>query len=218
MKLILKIKRNYYFLITTILIFFLAIIFLNIYSQKVIPKIDSYAKQKIKANIYSKITKNLDNIYNYDLDKLFILYQNNDKDIIYVDYNLKSSYELLNIFVSNIKNDISNMEKINIPFMMQSDNIFLSNLGPKITIYYESTNSIIANLKTKITNYGLNNALIEIYIHLEIDNQITMPIKKDIQKEKFDILISAKVINGKVPSLYGNTITQNSSILDIPLK
>ena len=107
---------------------------------------------------------------------------------------------------------------IEVPILISSDNILLANIGPKIKIKYDFTNSLIANIQTKVTNFGINNALIEIYLHLEITYLITIPINIEKYKEKYDLLISSKVIQGKVPSFYGNSIIKDGNILDIPIE
>jgi len=38
----------------------------------------------------------------------------------------------------------------------------LSNLGPKIPVKFDLVGEVIINIETKITNYGINNAMMEI--------------------------------------------------------
>ena len=218
MKLKNKIKRKYYILFSLSLIFFLFVILFAIYSKKINPKLESYTHQKVKEILEDNITNNINTIYDDSFSDILKIVQNDDNEIIYVDYNLNKSYKVLNEYIKNLKKTIIKENIIKVPILISSDNILLANIGPKIKIKYDFTNSLIANIQTKVTNFGINNALIEIYLHLEITYLITIPINVEKYKEKYDLLISSKVIQGKVPSFYGNSIIKDGKILDIPIE
>ena len=218
MKLKNKIKRKYYILFSFILILFLFVILFSVYSKKINPKLESYTYQKVKEELESNIIKNINNIYNDNFNNLLEIVQNSDNEIVYVDYDLNKSYDILNNYVNNLKKTIIKKDIIEVPFLISSDNILLANIGPKIMIKYDFTNSILANIETKVTNFGINNALIEIYLHLEINYLITIPLNIEKHKEKYDLLLNSKVIQGKVPSFYGNSYIKEGAILDIPIE
>ena len=77
--------------------------------------------------------------------------------------------------------------------------------------------TILANIKTKITDYGMNNALAEAYIVITLDGQMITPFGQKDEKTTYELLISSKIINGRVPTLYGTSFTVNSLIFDIPI-
>ena len=91
-------------------------------------------------------------------------------------------------------------------------------MRPKITVKINYTDALLTNIYTKITNYGMNNALVEAYIKISIEGQIITPITKNAEKIDYDMLISSKIINGRVPLYYGGYISTSSSIFDIPIK
>ena len=70
----------------------------------------------------------------------------------------------------------------------------------------------MTNLRTKVTNYGLNNALVEVYVYVEFSNQIITPFKKQEMKLEYDAVIASMMIEGEVPSFYNGTIEKESSI------
>lgn len=218
MKLKNKIKRKYYILFSFILILFLFVILFSVYSKKINPKLESYTYQKVKEELESNIIRNINNIYNDNFNNLLEIVQNSDNEIVYVDYDLNKSYDILNNYVNNLKKTIIKKDIIEVPFLISSNNILLANIGPKIMIKYDFTNSILANIETKVTNFGINNALIEIYLHLEINYLITIPLNIEKYKEKYDLLLNSKVIQGKVPSFYGNGYIKEGAILDIPIE
>lgn len=208
-----RLKRKYYILISLILIFFFTCFFISFYNKKVVLKLDSYANQMVKEELQKKILKNINNVYSNSLNDLLIMHLNSNNEILFIDYNLKKSYEILNNYVNNLSSDIKQSNIITIPFFAANDSLLFANLGPKVSVKYDFINSVIANIHTKVTNYGINNALLEVYLHLEINYLITIPINTKKYKEEYDLLLTSKVINGKVPSIYGTNITKDSSIV-----
>ena len=64
-----------------------------------------------------------------------------------------------------------------------------------------------------MTNYGINNALVEIYLEVSLKYDLITPVQMQSQSLDFNVLLGAKIINGTVPNWYGNElITQSSSI------
>lgn len=167
---------------------------------------------------------------------ILLVTKNKNDEILLVNYDLEKTYKILTDVSSVLKNAISDLENgnikvgieddflcnsskglvVNIPLFLNSKNIFLNNLGPRIPVIVRFNETLLTNIKTKVTNYGLNNALLEIYITVEIKKIIITPVKTFDDVFNYDILISALVVNGSVPNFYGG-ITSNSSILDIPM-
>ena len=104
---------------------------------------------------------------------------------------------------------------LKVPLFLGSDNIFLNNIGPRIPIVVNFNETFLTNVKTKVTNYGFNNALLEVYITVEMQKLMITPLKKDNSKFHYNILVSSLVVNGSVPEFYGGTYESSSGILDI---
>jgi len=43
------------------------------------------------------------------------------------------------------------------------------------------------------------------------------PVSAEKKTISYDLLISSKIINGRIPDLYGNYLTTNSSIFEVPI-
>lgn len=218
-----RLKRKYYIIINILLVFFLSFSLVNIYTKKTSSKIteitETYYKKEIDNDL-NNLVKDVRN--NNTLNEILKIYKNKDGEILYVDYDLNNTYKVLDIVTSRIKKEVESGEfpeggiVLKLPFYVGSNNIFLNNLGPKITVKINYIDSILANIYTKVTNYGLNNALVEAYIKINIDGQIITPITNNKTSVEYDLLISSKIINGRVPEFYGNYLTSNSSVFDIP--
>jgi sporulation protein YunB len=211
-----KIKRFYYYLITTILIFFCAFFLFNIYSQKTSKKIEKISKTYFEKEVYNYLNNISRKII---IDDILHIYKNDDGEILYVDYNMTNTYIILSKVTKNIKNELNKKEFVilRLPFLIGSNNVFFSNLGPQITVKINFIDSLLTNVYSKITNYGMNNALVESYIKITITGRIITPVGSSEQKVDYNMLIASKVINGRIPLYYGGLINTSSNILDIPI-
>ena len=67
--------------------------------------------------------------------------------------------------------------------------------------------------KTKVTNYGVNNILVELYLVIETNNKMIVPYSEHQFGETYEIVLASKVIMGSVPLYYGDTIEKSSAII-----
>lgn len=107
---------------------------------------------------------------------------------------------------------------IEIPFGLITRNTFFSNLGPKIPVKLNYIGDVVSNISTKIKQYGINNALVEVSIKLELTAQIILPFMTEKKKMEYDIPVAIKIIQGIVPSYYGNGLVKDSAIYALPIE
>ena len=88
--------------------------------------------------------------------------------------------------------------------------VFVANLGPVIPLRMSFLGQVSSHLKTKVTSYGINNLLLEVYVEVEIKEKISLPKSSDIVAIKVEAPLSIKVISGVVPNYYGGIIDKNS--------
>ena len=79
--------------------------------------------------------------------------------------------------------------------------MFTNNLGPKIPIKMELDGNVLTSLKTKVKNYGVNSALIEVYVNIEANVDIIIPFCNTKIKVTNEVPISIKVAKGNVSSI-----------------
>jgi sporulation protein YunB len=185
--------------------------------------IDTYNNQLITNYVTTEaLTKNhLNNIVN--------LTKNSKDEILAIDYNIEESYQVLRLVSDSLKQglintdfksltnnydyDIKNGLILFYPLGLASNKIFLNNLGPKIPIKISFLNDLLTGINTKVTNYGINNCLVEMYLNITINSTITIPAASQKVTNSYDILLSAKVVMGQVPSYLGGNIENSSPIL-----
>ena len=200
-------------IILIILIFILFIYIYNILSKNLNHYYLNYSENEASRIITSAISKAVnDQILKEIKDNdLYTIIRNKDEEIEMIDYN---SY-LVNIFLRDVTNNIMNylaMEEDksnNASFYIPMGSIFqnpvLNNRGPKIPVRMELVGSVITGINSRVKDYGINNSLIEIYVHIEVKERVILPVTaKDVTIVN-DIPISYKIIKGKIPSYYSNS-------------
>ncbi len=217
------------------LIFFFTYILFNWYSKFVSKRLIDIAH--VKLNEFMDYF--LSNKINYDLFKgdnlkdIIVINKNSDGEILYVSYDMDKSYKVLDLVTKELEDNINDLENGNVGNtqnisggkngillklpMFIGNNAIISNLGPKIYVPINFVGSILTNLKTKITDYGINNALVEIYVTVKLSTNIISPTSSKEMVIDYDVLIASVVVNGRVPSVYGGLIESKSSGLSIPI-
>jgi sporulation protein YunB len=219
--------------IIIVLIIIVTIFLLVIYNKSVTPKINEYSKDVINKFTYEIIMNYINNdlVKEEDFKDILSLTKNKDDEILLVDFNLPKAYELsskiantleekFNSFESGIiiKNDLGIKSakhgiEIDAPLFINSNNALFSNMGPKIPIKTMFIGSIETNLKTNVSSYGLNNSLAQIYVEINITENIITPVNSNQVNLNYEILLDSKLVSGRVPSYYGNNlITKESAI------
>lgn len=215
---------------------------MQLLSYKINPILYRYVNLEVER-ITSNI---IDNVVNETLannldEELFYINENSNGEIEMIDYNTKEVNKLLAEVSNNIQNKLIDLEEgklddfsisdtfkgknfyhtkngiiCEVPMGSISGNGFLSNLGPIIPIKMSFLGQVSCNLKTKVTNYGINNLYLEISVHVEIKERVTMPKNSKDSTIKVDAPLTVKIIQGVVPEYYGGSINQDSNIFSLP--
>lgn len=230
---------NLFMFVVFFCVIIIAVFLFKNYSKNVTENAVLVIQEKIDKIIYQFFTDLItDDVINMEnAGNLLEINKNSKEEIVSVDYNLEKTYKILTDISIILKNTLNNLENgnidvsvydrylkngkygliLNVPFFIGSRNVFLNNLGPMIPVQINFNGTLLTNIKTKVTNYGFNNALLEIYVIVEMEKLIITPVVKDKDKFYYDILIGAVVINGSVPNFYGEIYESSSNILDIPM-
>ena len=104
------------------------------------------------------------------------------------------------------------------PIGLASSNILLNNLGYRIPLKLILNSNVLTGIKTKVTNYGINNALVEINIVLELKEQVILPFISNKIDINTSIPVAIKLIQGSVPNYYLSGINGNSASLTLPVE
>ena len=205
-----KLKNKILFII--ILNIILSFILINFYSKKLSPLLLKLGVIEGKKKGIEIISNNIyDDISSYlDTNELFIVEKDNNGNIEMIDYNTKVVNNILSIASKRV---INNYDKFfinsngiikNIPIGVVTGNIFFSNLGPKIPVKIRLDGNVLTSIKTKVKEYGINSALIDIYVRIEVNFDIIVPFYSKKIKVYNDVPVSMKVVKGNVSSILGS--------------
>ena len=200
---------------------------INKFSTIVVNKaISQVLEDRINTDeIFSTLTDEKGNVQTIDFNPVVVNQVLNVATTIVQD-NLrmleKGNLESIGIYDLNIeKGKLNRIKKgiiTEIPIGVVFKNSVLANVGPKIPIKMHYLGDVNSNIKTKITPYGINNAMVEVGIHLEMTAQIILPFLTDKMSLNCDIPIAIKMIQGNIPSYYGSGLLKDSSIYSIPFE
>ena len=227
-------KNITYILIIMIIMFFLLII--NLINKKVKPIVLTIAEDECQrvSNIIINNSVRKEVASGLNFDELFITTYSNDK-VSSMDFDTI----VVNRVITNINNDILlnlkyieegeienldlnlyNKNKLKkgiiyeVPITLSYNNTFISNLSPKVPVRLHTVGNINSKINTKVTNYGINSALVEVYINIEIELQVVLPLLTKNIKTSTNIPIAIKMINGNIPQFFS---TNSSGSISVPI-
>lgn len=158
---------------------------------------------------------------NIDIDNLIMVVKNSKEEITEVNFDMKSASELLSSITGYMNEHISDYNylgyRIDVPIGILSKNPLLTNVGPKIPIKVELSDVALGNVKTVVKPFGINNALVEVYLDIILRSSILYPFEVIEENTSYSSLITSKIITGKVPDFFGGTINSKSDTINLPL-
>ena len=209
----------------------MALRFINLKVNPVLFEFAELESRKLASIIINNaISKNV--TQNINIDELFLITRDEKGDIKTIDFNpitvnkiltdttnsvqvnLKyieqGKVELLDLATNSlIDYDIDKLKQgiiYEIPSGVVFGNSFLSNIGPKIPVKFSLVGDIVSYINTKITDYGINNALIEVNIVLELSEQVILPFLTNRIEIESSIPVALKLIQGSVTEYYLNGV------------
>lgn len=226
---------------------FMGIVWLFWFSNKrITPIIMDYAE--IQAGriatlvINQAITKEVTN--EIEMEDLFIIIKDDNGNIKSMDFNPLAVNKMLSMVTSNVhmylrsleNGDVDelgllngslseyNAEKLKqgiiyeVPTGVVFGNPMLYNIGPKVPVRLSLIGDIVSNIDTKITSYGINNALIEIIINISVVEQVMLPFASKKVTVSTNVPVAIKLVQGTVPNYYLNGNTAGSNVLTVPVE
>lgn len=209
-------------IILLILIFFIVILIGKLISNISFSYME-YAKSEALEMVNLRINNSIkQDTFDYLKDDLFYVTKNSNNEIEMIDYNTYKVNLFLDKVSSSVQEEITELtnekKTFYIPFFSIFNNPLISNIGPNIPVRLSLTNAVYSNVEIRIKEYGVNNCMVEIYILLQVDVRVILPVISDTITIKNEIPISYKIINGKIPEYYGGSMSANSSIFTLPIE
>lgn len=226
--------------ISLVILIFLSLKFIN---SKVNPVLLDYAEMESRklASIIINDAIN-QNVAKSNIDDMFIITKDGD-EIKSIDFNPIIVNQILTQTTSLIQSNLKYLEQgkiellnltnealidynqdklkqgiiYEIPSGVIFGNSFLANIGPKIPVKFSLVGDITSYVNTQVTDYGINNALIEVNVVLDLSIQIILPFITNKININTSVPIALKLIQGNVPNYYLNGLNNNSPSIALPI-
>lgn len=166
-------------------------------------------------------------------DEFLLVTENEKGEITSIDYDMEHIYELAGDFTELIESSMN--ENIDVlpyqsfdfkkqdsdgivlalPFGIVSDSVLFSNLGPNIPVSIHFIDSVLSQVKTNVTDYGINNVLLEVYLNVKISYEIVSPVMEEEKTLEYQLLMDSKVIQGVVPNWFSGAYQSQTTFFEV---
>lgn len=101
----------------------------------------------------------------------------------------------------------------------QATNIpLIGNLGPKIPIRFHIIGNLQSNVVYDITEFGINNALIDVSIIITVNVQVIVPLATKTTVIEQKIPVALGIISSPVPQIYTRGGEGSAPQVEVPMK
>lgn len=213
-------------------------IFLHYFKVKLGPGLIECAENEVKRLTILVMNNCIRNYISStdSVDDLLQVVRNQENEVEFIHYDTKKVNEMTSLITEMLENDLGYMVKgdfdkidmdlkyisedyytkmkdgivFTVSFGSATGNSLLANVGPKIPLHLSIVEDVVASVQTKVTEYGINNAMVEVSIQVEATTVIQMPfLSKKVTVEQ-NIPVTMEMIQGKIPSCYFG----NNSVLE----
>lgn len=223
-----KLKKRKKNKVITIIIMIIFCTWMNIkyIGNRLLPQIENIVEKNVNKGIYNYVFNifDKDTLINEELLDIINLNMNKDGEVISVDYKFNIAYKYLSNGMDTLYNNISNM-KLDIDYNRLDDNIYfvpvgltqnnmlLDYFGFKIPCKINYLSDIDMGFKTKVSDYGMNNVLIELFLVINVKSDLMSPSSFYQFGNNYEMIIASKIVMGRIPSYYGGTIEKSTAIV-----
>ncbi len=217
---------------------------LNYLNKNVVPVLMSYATSQVRKFSSLIINRAISKQIAEDLsvEDMFIITKSETGEIRTIDFDPIVVNKTLNKIVNTIQLNLKSLEEGKLELLELPDNVLidyneeelskgviyeipsgvvfnnslLANLGPKIPVKLSLIGDIVSNVNTKVTNYGINNALIEVSIYVQVESRVILPFITDTVIVETEIPVAMKLVQGIVPDYLLGGLTNSSVPIKVP--
>ena len=228
--LLIKLTKKDTILIVAFLVLLIVSLIFKYINTKIVPPLEVYAENEVKKISSLIISDAVESISFSEEETMsfFNTLTNKSDEVISVDFNTakinkslvklnKAVYKDLKLFENGrykIEDTEIETEDLiyKIPLGYITGNYTLSNIGPKVPLKAKVIGSVVSNIKTEVLSYGINNSLLKVYIDVTVNMRFMLPlISKDVLVNN-SIPLVVKIIQGKIPNVYGGSYAVTSPI------
>lgn len=231
-------------IIVMFLVILTSILLLNYLNNQISPVMFEYSKTEAKKISSIVINEAISKYITEKIDpnELFSITKDDNGEIKSVDFNAQTITKLLTKATTSIQQEMKKIEngkadelefkkyifpdynekdlKDGIIYRFSLGSLWNSNIlytfGPKIPVKINLIGDVTSNIKTEIKNYGINNALIQVYVNLKVTEKLILPFfNKDVTINT-KVPVAMKLVTGTVPNYYVDGENSKTPLVTIP--
>lgn len=202
-----------------ILVVFFCII-IGYYLLTLVPIIKTYCIAQITSLTEQALNVSVSNTINESLnyDNMINISYNENGEVSFISAN---QYMINTITRAVVKNAHEQMKMLNqdylkIPLGTLSGITLFMGRGPLVKLTATPISIVGSRFDSTFTSVGINNTLHRIYLEVNAQVEMTLPIKKQTINVKQQVLLCESVIIGKVPNVYFNSGMSDSFLNLVP--
>ncbi|WP_107937839.1 sporulation protein YunB [Ureibacillus chungkukjangi] len=124
--------------------------------------------------------------------------------------------------LENVEYDVREIQKGDgivffVPIAQALNLPLLGNLGPRVPIRFHIIGNVASDVATSITEFGINNAKVEVNIHLQVNVQIIIPFASQKSTVEQTIPVAIGLVRGQVPHIYTNGGDGAQPSIEVPI-
>lgn len=124
--------------------------------------------------------------------------------------------------LENVEYDVREIQKGDgivffVPIAQALNLPLLGNLGPRIPIRFHIIGNVASDVATSITEFGINNAKVEVNIDLQVKVQIIIPFASQQATVHQTIPVAIGLVRGQVPHIYTNGADGAQPSIEVPV-
>lgn len=202
----------------------ISLICIKIINGKITPTIMDYSISEMKRVASTIINRSIrdDTLTQDDLDKMFIVSKSREEEVISITLDSGIVNKITNRISDACEDNLRLVEehqfselkkKFNIGeeyFLVPSGILFnnsvISSIGPKIPVSLKMIGNVTSGIVTDVKEYGINNSLITVSVEIKVELMVILPFSTDYVNITNYVPIAIKLIQGKVPQVYGGSL------------
>jgi len=197
--------------------------------NRLTPVVEGIVERNVDKSIHNYLFHmfSLDALTDEEMMNIVNIVMNSDEEVVSVDYRFDLAYKYLSNEMAKVFEEVRNLDikmenydydkDKNIFFVplgiIDKGNIFITDFGFKLPCKVVFFNDIRMYFKTKVSSYGVNNLLVELYLTVNVENTLISPSSFYEFGNTYEIIVASKVVVGKIPVYYGNTLEKSSAIV-----
>lgn len=141
---------------------------------------------------------------NSDSEKLIDWKMNESGKVSGFVLNYGEHMRITSATIETVQSTLQDLKDIpeHIPIGHALNSAIISSFGPRVPVRYEPVGAVKVELSTRQKNIGINNILVEVYIHVITEISIIIPFDTEPELIETDIPISYLLVAGDVPMYY----------------